>query len=108
MVVNTQFHKFYGRSKKWRGIFRVAAEVCSSQTRLGLRTFFETFMHVYVRTLRTTKYIQGKKKTKAPSEVRCRDGHVLVCKNSGCISWTETAWTLSFGAENMYILRGCL
>ena len=66
MVVNTQFHKFYGRSKKWRGIFRVAAEVCSSQTRLGLRTFFETFMHVYVRTLRTTKYIQGKKKKRKP------------------------------------------
>ena len=66
MVVNTQFHKFYGRSKKWRGIFRVAAEVCSSQTRLGLRTFFETFMHVYVRTLRTTKYIQGKKKNESP------------------------------------------
>ena len=44
-------------------------------------------MHVYVRTIRITKYIQLKKLKKVPSEVRSRDGHVeLVCKISGCIS----------------------
>ena len=46
---------------------------------------------------------RGKKSKKPPSEVRSSDGHVLVCKIWGYISWTETAWTLSFGAENMYI-----
>ena len=39
--------------------------------------FFETSMHVYVRTIITTTYVQRKKK-EAPSEVRSRDEHVPV------------------------------
>ena len=52
--------------------------------------FFETRMHVYVRT--TYDQIYSAKKKKKTPEVRSRDGHVEhdMCKVSG--SFLKTAW----------------
>ena len=68
--------------------------------------FFETFMHVYVRTIRTTKYIQRKtNKQKSPLEGQVSATTCRTCVQNCRVYLLETTWTLNFGAENMFILR---
>ena len=67
--------------------------------------FFQTFMHVYVRTTDDQIYSAKKKGSPPPPEARSRDGHVEhVCKISESIPLKRRGH-LDFCAENMCILR---
>ena len=63
--------------------------------------FVETIMHVYVRTIRTTKYIQRKTKKESPIEGEVSARTYNLCANVQGVSIRngETAWTLHFGAK---------
>ena len=63
-------------------------------------------MHVFISTIRTTKYIQQKKKCPLGGQVSARTCRTCVQKFK--VYLLETAWALNFGAKNVCILRSCL
>ena len=65
-------------------------------------------MHVYVRTIRITKYIQRNKKKENPIGGQVSGWTCRTRVQNFRVYLLETAWTLTFGAEHMCILRSCL
>ena len=65
------------------------------------------FTYTYVLSIRTTKYIHRKKKNQRPLGGQVSRWTCRTCMLNFGVYLLETAWTSSFGAENMCILRSC-